>query len=344
MEKVSVIISSFNGLKYLPRLLANLRAQRGVEVQIIVVDRHSSDGTAEFLAEQKDVLALPYPPEHGLVAGYHFAVGYASHELYFFMNEDMWMEQDCLFHSVNRLRAKDGVAAVMPVQWTYDGKEIVNAGIWYEGCFWNRANPLLTVRNRWHLVKEAVRVSYANAGACLVSKEAYAAAGGWDTSFFLDDEDVDLAIRFWQRGWQCWVEPLAIIGHAVGASNSKSLVAAKTTVSQRRYISACSNTMIMAFKTFSVSAWPRAVLAFLDRSFRDVLKLRWERMNWNIKVARLTLKRLGDVAEYRRTNAKLNAQFPGQQFFRDADFQYAAISHCEAPIDGVAAAELTSRI
>ena len=42
---VSVIICNLNGMRFLPRLLATLRAQRGVTTEIIVADRESTDGS-----------------------------------------------------------------------------------------------------------------------------------------------------------------------------------------------------------------------------------------------------------------------------------------------------------
>ena len=59
---VSVIISNFNGARYLPRLLQTLRAQQDVETQIIIVDRQSTDGSAEFLAEQTDLIVTSESP------------------------------------------------------------------------------------------------------------------------------------------------------------------------------------------------------------------------------------------------------------------------------------------
>ena len=87
---VSVVVSNFNGAKYLPRLLETLRAQRGVAVEIIIVDRNSTDGSAEILAAHPDVKVVQEPPESGLVTGYAVGAAHATSELLFFCNEDMW--------------------------------------------------------------------------------------------------------------------------------------------------------------------------------------------------------------------------------------------------------------
>lgn len=325
MPAISVIISNFNGAKYLPRLLASLRAQQGVALEIIVVDRHSADDSARILAAHPEVQVVAHPPETGLVSGYAAGCAVASHDLLFFMNEDMWLEPHCLERSVEVLQASARAAAVMPVQWTYDGAAIVNAGIWFERSWWNRANPSLFRRSRWHLVGVPARVAYANAGACLFRRSAYEDAGGWDSSFFLDDEDTDIGIRLWQRGWECWVAPEAILGHAVGASNAKPLPSTGATVSRKRYVGGLSNFLVLAFKTFSAAAWVRPVLALLDRMLRNLLKGRWALLGLDVQAIGLTLRRLPDIVEYRRKNRALNRSLPGQGFFAEPLFQWQAI-------------------
>jgi hypothetical protein len=58
-------------------------------------------------------------------------------------------------------------------------------------------------------------VPFACGGAFLIHRDVYAEIGGWDTSFFLDFEDVDLFVRAWQREWHCVTVPEAKVYHAV---------------------------------------------------------------------------------------------------------------------------------
>src|SRR5262249_10116073 len=108
---VSVIISNLNGQRFLPRLLETLRGQRGVSVQIIVVDRFSHDGSEAFLAGQPDVTVVQEPPETGLVSGYAAGVAHAEHEHLFFCNEDMWFDLDCLRHLEEQIDVTNGIVA-----------------------------------------------------------------------------------------------------------------------------------------------------------------------------------------------------------------------------------------
>lgn len=325
MKSVSVIVSNFNGAKYLPRLISTLQKQERVSLELIVVDRNSSDESDAILAGHPAIKVVKHPPESGLVAGYNAGLVAATHDLLFFCNEDMWFDPNCLYECVKVLQSAERIASVMPVQWTYDGAAIVNAGIWYEKHLWWRASPVLTREARWHVVERPARLSFANAGACLIRRDIFDQVGGWDNSFFLDCEDVDLGVRLWQHGWECWVAPAATVGHAVGASNQKMLPNTGSPVGRKRYVSGFSNFLMIALKYFSVTALPRAFLAFGDVLLRDLVIGRWDRLLLDFKVLALTVKRLPDWAAWRKAHAEDNRRLPGERFFFEEVFQYAAI-------------------
>ena len=51
MEKVTILLSTYNGEKYLPQQLTSLTAQQGVSVDILVRDDGSKDSTVAILDE-----------------------------------------------------------------------------------------------------------------------------------------------------------------------------------------------------------------------------------------------------------------------------------------------------
>ena len=56
-------------------------------------------------------------------------------------------------------------------------------------------------------------------GACFVARrEALDRLGGFDESYFMYSEDVDLCWRAWRAGWRVAYEPAAAVVHAQGAS------------------------------------------------------------------------------------------------------------------------------
>jgi len=235
---VSAIVSNLNGGKYLHRLLATLRAQRHVELQIIVVDRHSTDDSAAILNAEPGVTVLHHAPETGLAAGYHAGAQAATGEHLFFCNEDMWFDEDCLWQLERQINLSARVAVADPWQWTYDGTAWLHGGVRFERCPFTMLSPYPFRRmNFTEDLPAGTEIPFACAGAMLIHRDVYQQIGGWDASFFLDLEDVDLSIRLWQRGWKTVTVPDAKVFHAVNASNLHTLVAAQETVSRRRYIS-----------------------------------------------------------------------------------------------------------
>src|SRR5438132_1364347 len=123
---VSVIVSNFNGARYLPRFLETVRTQIGVELEIIVVDRNSTDDSNAILEQHAEIRMVAEPPESGLVAGYSTGVRYAQFDHLFFCNEDLWLAPECLANLEKHIDLKSRVACADPWQWNYEGSRIVH--------------------------------------------------------------------------------------------------------------------------------------------------------------------------------------------------------------------------
>jgi GT2 family glycosyltransferase len=320
--RISAIASNFNGARYLPKLLETLKAQQGVELQIIVVDRHSTDGSDAILERHPDVTVVKERPESGLVAGYAAGFPHARHDLLFFSNEDMWFEPDCLRLVAEQFQAEERVGGVMPVQRSYDGERLVQAGAWYQRTRWFRANPHPRYASVVREVSEPGPIPGINAGACMLTRAAYVDVGGWDPTFFLDYEDTDISVRLWQHGWRCRIEPRALVYHAVGATNTHVL--GQTSVGKKRYSCALSNQVVVALKTFTGPAHLATPALLADRMLRNLLMRRWDLLPLDVKAVELTARRLPEILRYRRANRALNHRRPGQAFFSEPAFNLSA--------------------
>ena len=89
-------------------------------------------------------------------------------------------------------------------------------------------------------------------GAFLIHRRAYEAVGGWDRSFFLDNEDLDLFIRMWQLGWRCVTVPSQGVSRRRGV-DVHHLIRINTPVRRRRFISGISSVSVIGVK-YSTSA------------------------------------------------------------------------------------------
>ena len=320
---VSVIVSNFNGAKYLPRLLETLKAQVDVTLEVIIVDRNSIDDSPKILAQHPDVKVVQEPPESGLVAGYAAGVPYARHEHLFFCNEDMWFDPLCLHRLEEALKSRDQVWAVDPWQWTYDGKEWIHGGTRFVTT--HHLRPM--VPHPWRGYEFTVPLSagdfipFACPGAMMVKKTHYQKIGGWDTSFFLDQEDLDLFIRSWQSGWECVIVPEAKVYHAVGASNSKSIGKGKVKVSRRRSTANAANFLILSIKYFPPGWILFHGFIYSTYALFNLVRLRFDDVVCQVLGIREFIARFPTAWRFRRSNSKMIGSHPGHKFFEQDRFQ-----------------------
>jgi GT2 family glycosyltransferase len=324
---VSVVVSNLNGARYLNRLLGTLISQSGVETEIIVVDRHSTDASMEILQRYPAVRVLQEPPESGLVAGYSVGAEQASHPLLFFCNEDLYLGERCLWLLASKIDVKNRIWASDPWQWTYDGKTWIRGGLCYRRCPWHIYSPFPFRMHECPVdLPDGTPVPFGGAGAMMVNAAIYNELGGWDTSFFLDYEDIDICIRAWQRGWRCVTVPAAHTFHAVGASNAQVVGARRETVSRRRYVSQRSNIAVVAFKYFSPPISLLGVLNWIAGMLVNVVLLRWRTIWLDLMVPGNVARRLPEVAAFRWQNRSWNRSKPGEGYFLDPQFSLDARS------------------
>jgi GT2 family glycosyltransferase len=325
---VSVIVSNFNGERFLPRLLETLQAQKGVQAEVIVVDRHSRDRSRQLLAVHPDVAVCEEPPESGLVSGYASAVAQARHEHLFFCNEDMWFDEDCLQNLERNIDLADRVAVADPWQWTYDGKMWIHGGTRFGRCRWTLQSPYpFRAAQFTEALPVGSVVPFPCAGAFMIHRAVYEEVGGWDCSYFLDFEDVDLGVRLWQRGWRCVTVPEAKVYHAVNASNVKMLTSLNRPVSQRRYISGRASVCISGLKYFRGVGLLLPALTWLAMAVNNGRRLRFRRLWWDLLAAGEVVKRLRAALAYRRDHRSLNRACRGERFFLCEEF-------AQEPVEG----------
>ncbi|MEO5952646.1 MAG: glycosyltransferase family 2 protein [Chloroflexia bacterium] len=62
------------------------------------------------------------------------------------------------------------------------------------------------------------RIEHPLGAAFLLRREAYEQCGGFDESIFMYSEEIDLALRYEDSGWECWQVPQSHIVHLGGQS------------------------------------------------------------------------------------------------------------------------------
>ena len=98
MITLSILIPTRNRLPYLTAALASAMAQRNIEIEILVSDDGSTDGTLEMLheVERQDqrVRLLPPNPVTGIFENVTHLIGHAGGDLYTILGDDDLLDPD----------------------------------------------------------------------------------------------------------------------------------------------------------------------------------------------------------------------------------------------------------
>ncbi len=205
-----------------------------LEIEIIVVDNASTDGSLDVLPDLPTIQIIRNQENSGFAAACNKGVRAASSSFILFLNPDCSFQPGTLICLLDALREDDHVGMVGGLLINPDGSEQAGArrAVPTPWRSFVRAFGLSRFAYRWprlfydfHLHKQPlpefpVEVE-AISGACmLVKRKALEEVGFWDEGYFLHCEDLDLCMRFRQKGWEILFVPDAIIVHQLGVCSS----------------------------------------------------------------------------------------------------------------------------
>jgi GT2 family glycosyltransferase len=219
----SVIVPTLNGAHLLPVCLASLRAQSYGNLEVIVADGASSDGTETLLATTyPEVRLLRLRRNAGFSGNVNAGIRAARGEVLCLLNNDARADPGWVQACVEALlTAPAEVGSVASKVLFADGRTINSAGDLFcrDGVARQRGNGQLEGAE-W---ERATMVFGAMGGAAAYRRTMLADVGLLDERFFMYLEDVDLAFRAQLRGWSCLYQPLARAYHQGSASGGGKL-------------------------------------------------------------------------------------------------------------------------
>jgi GT2 family glycosyltransferase len=293
---VTVVIGNYQGEHLLPDCLASLKTQTQLPVEVIVVDASSSDGS-DAVARSHGTRVLRVP-NRGLGFLYNRGAAAAGSELVLFLNNDVALEPDCIEQLASALAADPSRFAADARQLDWEGRRTIHARTTLSrGRLLHEYLPGLHLDSIVPADSTAETVC-ANGAAMLVRRELFDQLGGFDETFFMEWEDLDLCWRAWLRGWATVYVPSASLRHRVGAATSQEMA-------PRRQSSSHHNILRFALKCLPADAAARVFAGEL---------LRWPR--YPAAIGRALLRVSLEVPEIiplrraiRPTRAQLDAMF-----------------------------------
>jgi GT2 family glycosyltransferase len=253
---VAVVIGNHQGESVLDDCLDSLALQTQPLKEIIVADGASTDRSRET-AERHGARFLSLP-NNGLGVLYNRGVEATEASYVLLLNNDVALEERCVGLLRAEMEADESRFAADPTQLDWSGRVVVHArATLCPGALFHEMYPGLHLDQLGAAAVPTPTV-FANGAAMLVRRQMFAELGGFDETFFMDCEDLDLCWRAWHRGWSSVYVPSASLRHRVGAVTTSAII-------PRRSASAHHNLMRFALKCLPLSSASRVLLGELLR-------------------------------------------------------------------------------
>lgn len=175
--RVTVLIAAFNEAKHLPKCLSSLRDQSYPQIEIIVIDDGSTDGTARVAAAFDGVRVIGLP-HAGKAIAVNRGAREATGDILFFLDGDMIFDREYVERMVRPIIAGEALGTC------HEDELVANPDNPWAAC-WQRSAGLPP--DRRVVVSDAQR----RAGSGIfraVPRDRFLAVGGFDDTGFHDDQ------------------------------------------------------------------------------------------------------------------------------------------------------------
>ena len=225
--KLSVIIVSYNVKYYLGQCIDSvLRAAKGIETEIFVVDNHSADGSVEYLQLRfgNRITLIDSNRNLGFAKANNLAISKSVGDYVLLLNPDTFVSEDALRLVIDfmdthekagacglRMHNADGSVALesrrgLPTPLVSFLKMIGFSSRYYmKNLSWNNPEQIEVISGAFFMMR----------------RQSLEQVGMLDEDFFMYGEDIDLSYRFLKNNWQNWYVPADIL-HYKGESTQKT--------------------------------------------------------------------------------------------------------------------------
>lgn len=240
-HRVGIITVSYGSGDALTVFLRSLREHHG-DLPVVVVDNKPDDENVQGLAQRYGAQYVPIPSNPGYGAGMNAGVralelGVAANaplDAYFFCNPDVRFIEPAIGHLAASLSGDPAAGSIGPRLLNEDGtvypsaRNIPSVGTGVGHALFGRIWP----NNPWsRAYKDAANyetrrpAGSLSGAAVMVKREVFDTVGGWDETYFMHFEDIDLGWRIGRAGFVNVYEPAVAVEHAGAHSTKKHAVA-----------------------------------------------------------------------------------------------------------------------
>ena len=256
---ISVIIVSWNALETIQRCLPSVANTDHDSFEIVFVDNASQDESVSWVKEHFPAIRIVNHPENwAFCKGNNRAVPFARGEVLVFLNNDVEVPTNWLSPIIDCFQNDQTVAAAQPKLHQFvDRDQFEYAGaaggfLDKNGYPFTRGRIFETLEKDSGQYDDDVELFWASGTCLVIRKNLFLDTGGFEESFFMHMEEIDLCWRLKRAGHRIVLIPKSIVFHMGGASLSSQS-------SQKHYLN-FRNNLLMLYRNLPPSEW-RVVLA-----------------------------------------------------------------------------------
>lgn len=231
---LSVIIVNYNVKYFLEQCLCSVQRALGNDMEVIVVDNNSSDGSVEYLQQRFPFARFISNKENpGFAKANNQALRIATGRYVLFLNPDTIIPEDLFKQCLAFMDSKADAGALGVHMVDGSGRYLKESkrgfpSPWVAFCKMAGLTKLFPRSASFakyymgHLPEKFIHEVDALAGACmLLRKDVLDKVGGFDEQYFMYAEDIDLSYRIQQAGYKNYYFPNSTIIHFKGESTRK---------------------------------------------------------------------------------------------------------------------------
>ena len=273
MYRVSIIIPCYNDGKYLPEAIASARAQTYPNIEIIIVDDHSTDPKTQRVlldvaAQGLCVLQTP-PGKKGLPAARNAGIARATGKYILPLDADDKIEPTYVSKAVTVLNDNDDVSIC--------GSQVRFFG--FRNNVWIQPE---------YSYEALVLEEYKLVCSCMYRRTAWERVGGYDESLAIGKEDMVLWLDLLQDGGKVSILPEALFFYRIRPNSMTASVVGAP--SEREKLAALYSARPIIFERHTLD-FMNALARYREekgrrecliswKAFSPVLKLEWALRQW----------------------------------------------------------------
>lgn len=233
--KSTIVIPNYNGINYIEACLDSLQHLSGCDVEIIVVDNASTDGSLELVQKKFPKIQLIRNPQNeGFSKAVNQGIMASKTPFVILLNNDTEVAPDAVMQ-LEQMMERDAslFSASAKMISLHDKTKIDSAGDYYCALGWAYAKGKGKAPQRY---TKDYDIFSSCAGAAIYRRKYFDEVGMFDEQHFAYLEDVDIGYRARLYGYRNYFASKAIVYHAGSATSGSRYNAFKTRLASRNSI------------------------------------------------------------------------------------------------------------